>query len=83
MAIEGIKLAIIGITIVYLFLALLVATISLSARILRTATEKEQLALSAAKPRTRNIPSTTDMDARLVAIIGAALAAHRVKRKAR
>ena len=46
MAIEGIKLAIIGMSVVFLFLALLVVLIGISTRLLKRATEKERLAIT-------------------------------------
>ena len=82
MAIEGIKLAIIGMSVVFLFLALLVVLIGISTRLLKRATEKERLAITTVSlPHKRGPVSSDPSRTRLLAIIGAALAAHRVRMK--
>lgn len=81
MAIEGLKLALVGMSIVYVFLALLVVLISLTARLLRHATQKEQFAIEAVHSKHRPASSSVsaDRNGRVIAVIGAALAAHRAR----
>ena len=80
MAIEGLKLAIVGMSIVYVFLALLVVLILLTARKLRSATQKEQFAIEAVHSKHRPASSvSSDRNGRVIAVIGAALAAHRAR----
>jgi sodium pump decarboxylase gamma subunit len=75
MIIEGIKLSLVGILIVYLFLFLLVVVMHLSARLLRRYTQQEAQTQTFPKPRTAAYAQLED--SRLIAVIGAALAAHR------
>ncbi len=84
MAIEGFKLAVIGITVVFVFLALVIATITLCARILRPITEKERLSIETVQSRSgRSLSASGSADSRLIAVIGAALAAHRARMRDR
>jgi sodium pump decarboxylase gamma subunit len=84
MAIEGFKLAIIGITVVYFFLALVIGTIRLCARILRPITEKERLSIETVTSRSGRPPAASgNVDGRLIAVISAALAAHRARMRGR
>ena len=75
MIVEGFKLAIIGILFVYIFLSLLVWVIHVSARILRRYTQQEEREQMIRKNRA----STNALlrDDRLVAVVSAAIAAHR------
>lgn len=75
MIIEGIKLSIIGILIVYIFLILLVLVMYLSAKLLRRYTEQEAKAQAVYKRRSS--AHAVLKDSRLIAVISAALAAHR------
>jgi sodium pump decarboxylase gamma subunit len=80
MAIEGLKLTLVGMSIVYVFLALLVVLISLTARLLRHATQKEQFAIEAVHSKHRPASAiSADRNGRVIAVIGAALAAHRAR----
>lgn len=75
MIIEGIKLSIIGILIVYIFLFLLVVVMHLSAKLLRRYTEQEAKEQTVYKRRSS--AHAVLKDSRLIAVISAALAAHR------
>ncbi len=80
MVIEGLKLAVVGMSIVYLFLALLVLLISLTARVLRNTTHQEQFAIESVRTTHRpKSPVSANRDDRVIAVIGAALAAHRAR----
>jgi sodium pump decarboxylase gamma subunit len=82
MVIEGIKLAIIGMSVVFLFLALLVALIAISTRLLKPITEKERLAITTIKSPRKRMPVASDQsNGRILAVVSAALAAHRSRRK--
>jgi sodium pump decarboxylase gamma subunit len=75
MIVEGLKLAIIGILFVYTFLTLLVWVMHLSAKILHPYTQQEQREQMLRK---RSASAGASLkDSRLVAAIGAAIAAHR------
>jgi sodium pump decarboxylase gamma subunit len=75
MIVEGVKLAIIGILIVFTFLSLLIFVMHLSAALLRRYTQQEEREQAAYK----KITSTKALlkDSRLIAAISAAIAAHR------
>jgi sodium pump decarboxylase gamma subunit len=75
MIVEGVKLAIIGILIVYTFLSLLIFLMYLSAALLRRYTQQEEREQAAYKKRSST--KTLLKDSRLVAAISAAIAAHR------
>lgn len=86
---EGLKLMVLGMGVVYIFLALLVVIMEVNARLLRGVTEREMqepVDLRAAKRKSAsNLKAKTtsktkaDEQQRLVAVIAAALAAHRAK----
>ncbi|MHB8763698.1 MAG: OadG family protein [Deferrisomatales bacterium] len=76
MIVEGLKLTVLGMAVVYLFLALLIAVINLSARLLRPWTEREALAAASAAARGRGA-SAQEKNRKVMAVIGAAVAAHR------
>ncbi|NLZ18254.1 MAG: OadG family protein [Desulfobulbaceae bacterium] len=86
---EGLKLMVLGMGIVFVFLTLLVVIMHANARLLRGATEREMQApvdLRTAKhkagpqPKAKTeVKTKTDEQQRLVAVIAAALAAHRAK----
>ena len=75
MIVEGAKLAIIGILFVYTFLSLLIGVMHLSGRLLKRYTqheEREQMV------RKKNASANGSLgDDRLVAVVSAAIAAHR------
>lgn len=73
----GLTLALVGMGVVFVFLTLLVAIVSLTARILapQTAIELTQIEAEAAEP-------SADKQRRIVAAISAAIALHRRRRGA-
>lgn len=83
MIVDGLKLTVLGMSVVFLFLALLIAAIQLSARLLKPLSDRE--ALVAASGRTRGGPAAAvrDQGTRTMAVIAAAIAAHRSSRKRR
>lgn len=77
MIIEGVKLTVLGMVVVFSFLTLLILTIKLSASLL-----KEYSAREWGNIKSRSGITTSDLlteDRKLVGIIGAALAAHRAR----
>lgn len=78
MILAGLKLAVIGMTIVYLFLVLLIALVVMTSKILHEKTQKEALSIATVASRSRAaIHPMADRKDRLIAVIGAAVAAHR------
>jgi sodium pump decarboxylase gamma subunit len=77
MVVEGIKLAISGMFIVYIFLVLLVLVVHLSSRLLRSYTQQE--VREQAQYRRRSSAHAQSKDDRMIAVISAAIAAHRRK----
>jgi sodium pump decarboxylase gamma subunit len=76
MILEGLKLTFLGMLVVFAFLTLLVIVVRLSSKILKPLTDKEALAFTFGKPKGPR-PSTDSVDRRLMAVISAAIAAHR------
>jgi sodium pump decarboxylase gamma subunit len=72
MILDGVKLAIVGIAVVFAFLALLIMVVRISTKLLRPYTEKEAREM-AAPERKRSLLG----DSRLIAVISAAISAHR------
>ena len=83
MIVDGLKLTVLGMSVVFLFLALLIAAIQLSARLLKPLSDRE--ALAAAREPARGGPAAAlrDRGNRTMAVIGAAVAAHRARSKKR
>ncbi len=85
MVVEGLKLMVLGMGVVYIFLALLVVVMHINARLLRGVTEREIQAPvnSRAVQRKRDMnlkaKALADEKQRLVAVMAAAMAAHRAK----
>jgi oxaloacetate decarboxylase (Na+ extruding) subunit gamma len=79
MILEGFKLAVIGMSIVFAFLVLLVLLIHLSTYLLRAITEKEALedALQSGR-KAREARMRLD-GSRLIAVVSAAVSAHRAR----
>ena len=76
---EGLKLTLLGMGVVYAFLGLLVMVMKLSARVMRPLTEKEaakQHSMPRKHRRPRQQQETADKQ-RIMAVISAAIAAHR------
>ncbi len=76
MIIEGLKLALLGMTVVFVFLVLLVLIVNLSSWLLKPYTQKEQDAVSS---RTDRLKHSKIDEQRLAAVISAAIAAHRAR----
>jgi sodium pump decarboxylase gamma subunit len=77
MIFEGLKLAFIGMLVVFSFLILLVILIYISTRLLKSLTEKEKReAMIKSRKKSSSLDSGIAKD-KLMAIIGAAVAAHR------
>lgn len=80
MIVEGMKLTLLGIGVVYLFLSLLVVVIKLSSRILRPLTAKEEAKYNAVPAKKIVNRRAEDEQQRIMAVINAAIAAHRVRK---
>ncbi len=78
MIIEGIKLALLGMMVVFVFLILLVLIIYLSTWLLKPYTEREQT-LAVAKTRKKDMVVSRLDNQRITAVISAAIAAHRAR----
>ncbi len=89
MVIEGLKLMVLGLGVVFIFLALLVVIMQINARLLRGVTEREMQppvdirAERRKREMSQKAKSKVESDEkqRLVAVIAAALAAHRAKQQ--
>lgn len=77
MIIQGLKLTLLGMTVVFSFLLLLMAIIHLFAKLLKPYTLKEASAVTSHRPSTTGNAKTPGDNLRLTAIISAAVAAHR------
>ena len=75
MIVEGIKLSIVGILFVYTFLLLLVGMMYLISRLLKPYTEQEAREQAVYKRKSSAIALMKD--SRLIAVISAAISAHR------
>jgi sodium pump decarboxylase gamma subunit len=82
MIVAGLKLTILGMTVVYFFLMLLILSIKISFRFLSARSARELAEMEAAElnKRKRSRFKTTE-DEILVAIISAAVSAHRARQK--
>jgi sodium pump decarboxylase gamma subunit len=79
MIFEGLKLALVGMLVVFSFLILLVILMYISTMLLKPLTEKEK---REAMIKSRKKPSGTEFpmgNSKLMAIMGAAVAAHRAR----
>lgn len=76
MIVDGLKLTLLGMSVVFLFLALLIAAIRVSAHLLKPLSERE--AMGAAGGRSgRGAAPPRDRGSRTMAVLAAAVAAHR------
>ncbi len=81
MIIQGLKLTILGMGVVFSFLALLFVLILIFAKLLAPFTKKE-LSLAGARKPARNKPrQAPDEHLKLTAVISAAITAHRARAK--
>ncbi|MCP4722503.1 MAG: OadG family protein [Desulfobacteraceae bacterium] len=79
MIVQGLKLTILGMMVVFSFLILLLIIIHLSAKLLQPYTEKEAAPVISKRPLVpREIPPSED-NQKLISIITAAIEAHRVR----
>jgi sodium pump decarboxylase gamma subunit len=82
MIVAGLKLTILGMTVVYFFLTLLILSIKISYRFLSAGSARELAEMEAAElnKKRRSLIKTTENKV-LVAIISAAVSAHRTRAK--
>jgi len=79
MILEGVKLAFIGMSTVFAFLVLLVLLLHLSTHLLRAITEKETVEEALQDRRKTRGKKTLQDDSRLIAVVSAAVSAHRAR----
>lgn len=79
MIVEGVKLTLLGVGVVYLFLTLLVVVIKISSRVLKSYTEREEAAYMAVPVQRTANRRAEDEQQRIMAVISAAVAAHRAR----
>ena len=77
MIVQGLKLTMLGMGVVFSFLALLLIVIHLSAKLLKPYSEKEALPVTPQRPSSARAGKSPDDDRRLTAVISAPIAAHR------
>ena len=77
MIIQGLKLTLLGMIVVFSFLILLLIIIHLFAKLLKPYTQREASAITSHRPSDTWKKKTPDENQRLTAIISAAIAAHR------
>ncbi|WP_319523785.1 OadG family protein [uncultured Desulfosarcina sp.] len=77
MILAGVKLTLLGMTVVFLFLIILVLAVKLSFRFLSAISARELFEIEAAALKKKRRPVVKTDDAVLVAVISAAIAAHR------
>lgn len=77
MIIQGLKLTLLGMIVVFSFLVLLLIIIHLSAKLLKPYTLKEASAITSRRPPTTGNPPPPEDNLRLTAVISAAIAAHK------
>lgn len=77
MIVQGLKLTLLGMLVVFCFLILLLILIHLSAKLLRPYTQKEASAITSHRPSPKGSGPSPGNNPRLTAIISAAIAAHR------
>ena len=76
MIIEGLKLTLLGMGVVIAFLALLVIVVQIATKVLKPFTDREASAL-AVRQRKGPRPSSAKDDKKIMAVISAAISAHR------
>lgn len=77
MILAGVKLTLLGMTVVFLFLIVLVLAVKLSFHFLSAGSARELAEIEAAALKKKRRPVVKADDAVLVAVISAAIAAHR------
>lgn len=81
MIIEGLKLTLLGMMVVYSFLGLLIIIAYLCAKILKPFTEREASAYAFQMRRKDHAISPAADQRKIMAVISASISAHRAKRK--
>ncbi|MFO7667745.1 MAG: OadG family protein [Desulfobacterales bacterium] len=81
MIIEGLKITLLGMVVVFSFLGLLVVIVNLSDRILKPFTDKEELAYASMSRKKERKPRQEDEKRKIMAVISAAISAYRAGRK--
>ena len=81
MIIQGLKLTLVGMIVVFSFLILLLILIHLSAKLLKSYTQKEALLVTSSRPSLALKKNLLDDNRKLAAVISAAIAAHRKRRE--
>ena len=80
MIVEGLKITLLGVGVVFLFLSLLVVVIKLASRVLKPFTAREEATYNAV-PSKKPINRRADEELqRIMAVINAAIAAHRARK---
>ncbi len=77
MIIQGLKLTLLGMIVVFSFLFLLLIVIHLSAKLLKPYTQKEGRSITSNRPSVPGRENLPDDNHKLTAIISAAIAAHK------
>jgi len=79
MIVQGLKLTMLGMTVVFSFLALLLMLIHLSTKLLKQYTDKEATSFTSHRPSSVKEENPPDDNRKLTAIISAAIAAHKAR----
>jgi len=82
MIVEGLKLTLLGVGVVFLFLSLLVVVIKLFSRMLKPFTDREEATYNAVPSKKTLNRRAEDELQRIMAVINAAIAAHRARKAA-
>ena len=83
MIVAGLKLTLLGMVVVYCFLLLLILSVKISQRFLAAGSVRELAAMEAADLRRRRRAVQRDDEGTLIAVISAAIAAHRARLQGR
>ncbi|RJR17133.1 MAG: hypothetical protein C4582_13595 [Desulfobacteraceae bacterium] len=81
MIIEGLKLTIIGMSIVFAFLLFLIFVIKITAAVLKKSTRKEEELFNFKKIPITNGKAQEENNTKLLAVISASITAHRLKNR--
>lgn len=79
MIVQGLKLTTLGMMVVFFFLVLLFIIIQLSAKLLKSYSEKEASSVTYHRPSVALKGKPQDDNGKIIAIISAAIAAHRTR----
>ena len=81
MIVDGLKLTVLGMVVVFLFLALLIAAIQWAAHLLKPLSDREARGAVSEQARGGRTSTLRDRGTKTMAVIGAAIAAHRSRLK--